>query len=213
MARATATRAFIYRTRVPGSGGVSKPTSIGLPPSGLAASTMPFDSTPISFAGFRLNTMTTVRRPALPARTLRRCPATSVPLLAADVDLQLHQLVRFRHAFGREHLRDAKLDLHEVVDGNLAARLPAVRPGPPAAARGLFGRAILSQFLYGLFDAREQRRGLAEAGSRRPVDRIVRSATTAQSGVTPSIASARSALAGITGRSKLGDDAQAVGDR
>ena len=34
---------------------------LGLPPSGLAASTMPFDSMPISFAGFRLATMTIVR--------------------------------------------------------------------------------------------------------------------------------------------------------
>jgi len=47
------------RTRVPGAGGVSKLTSNGLPPSGLAASTMPFDSMPISFAGFRFATMAT----------------------------------------------------------------------------------------------------------------------------------------------------------
>src|SRR5262245_27260653 len=52
---------LLHRTLVPGSGGVSKLTSIGLPPSGLAASTIPFDSTPISFAGLRLKTMTTVR--------------------------------------------------------------------------------------------------------------------------------------------------------
>ena len=39
----------------------SNATTIGLPPSGLAARTIPFDSTPISFAGFRLATMTTVR--------------------------------------------------------------------------------------------------------------------------------------------------------
>ena len=48
------------RTRVPGGGGVSNDTTVGLPPSGLAAKTIPFDSTPISFAGFRLNTTTTV---------------------------------------------------------------------------------------------------------------------------------------------------------
>ena len=111
-----ATRAFIYRTRVPGSGGVSKRTSIGLPPSGLAASTMPFDSTPISFAGFRLNTMTTVRPTSASGSYASAMPGDQLPLLAADVDLKLDQLVRFRDRLGREHLRDAKLDLHEVVD-------------------------------------------------------------------------------------------------
>ena len=35
-------------------------TSAGGPPSTLAASTMPFDSIPINFAGFRLATTTTV---------------------------------------------------------------------------------------------------------------------------------------------------------
>jgi hypothetical protein len=49
-----------HRTRVPGSGGFSNDTTVGLPPSGLAARTIPFDSMPISFAGFRLKTMTTV---------------------------------------------------------------------------------------------------------------------------------------------------------
>jgi hypothetical protein len=47
------------RTRVPGAGGVSKLTSRGFPPSGLAASTMPLDSMPINFAGFRFATMAT----------------------------------------------------------------------------------------------------------------------------------------------------------
>jgi len=49
------------RTRVPGGTSASKLTSVGLPPSVLAASTMPFDSIPISFAGLRLNTITIVR--------------------------------------------------------------------------------------------------------------------------------------------------------
>ena len=48
------------RTRAPGAT-PSTLTSVGGPPSTLAASTMPFDSTPISFAGLRLNTMTTLR--------------------------------------------------------------------------------------------------------------------------------------------------------
>src|SRR6267142_293047 len=49
------------RTLVPGGGGSSNDTTVGLPPSGLAASTIPSDSITISLAGFRLNTMTTVR--------------------------------------------------------------------------------------------------------------------------------------------------------
>ena len=58
---ADSSKTLHYRTRVPGSGAASKPTSAGFPPSGLAARTIPFDSTPINFAGFRLNTTTTVR--------------------------------------------------------------------------------------------------------------------------------------------------------
>ena len=51
-----------HLTLLPGGGpGSSKVTSEGLPPSGLAASTMPFDSMPISVVGLRLNTMATVR--------------------------------------------------------------------------------------------------------------------------------------------------------
>ena len=49
------------RTRAPAGTGSSKLTRIGLPPPTLAASTMPFDSMPISFAGLRLATMTIVR--------------------------------------------------------------------------------------------------------------------------------------------------------
>ena len=48
-----------YLTRVPGAGGWSNVRSSGLPPSGLAASTMPLDSIPISFAGLRFATITT----------------------------------------------------------------------------------------------------------------------------------------------------------
>ncbi len=47
------------RTLVPGVAGSALRT-IGPPPSGLAASTIPFDSIPISLAGLRFATMTTV---------------------------------------------------------------------------------------------------------------------------------------------------------
>src|SRR5688572_4556059 len=50
-----------HLTRVPGGTSPSNATSVGLPPSGLAASTIPFDSMPISFAGFRLKTIAIVR--------------------------------------------------------------------------------------------------------------------------------------------------------
>ena len=50
-----------YRTRAPGGTGSSKLTRIGLPSATLAASTMPFDSMPISLAGFRLKTIAIVR--------------------------------------------------------------------------------------------------------------------------------------------------------
>ena len=61
-----------HRTRVPGAAG-SASSTIGRPPSGLAASTMPFDSMPISFAGFRFATMTTVLPTSAPVRRPRRC--------------------------------------------------------------------------------------------------------------------------------------------
>ena len=50
----------------------------GLPPSGLAASTMPFDSMPISFAGFRLKTITIVRPTSASGSYASAMPATSV---------------------------------------------------------------------------------------------------------------------------------------
>ena len=50
-----------HRTRQPGSTPSGTATSVGLPPSGLAASSIPFDSIPINFAGLRLATTTTMR--------------------------------------------------------------------------------------------------------------------------------------------------------
>src|SRR6185369_13640892 len=67
-----------HRTRVPGSGGFSNETTVGLPPSGLAARTIPFDSIPISFAGFRLKTITTVLPMSASGSYASAMPATSV---------------------------------------------------------------------------------------------------------------------------------------
>jgi hypothetical protein len=50
-----------HRMRDPGGTSLSKLTSVGFPPSGLAARIIPFDSIPINFAGFRLNTIPIVR--------------------------------------------------------------------------------------------------------------------------------------------------------
>ena len=73
-----------------------------MPPSGLAASTMPFDSMPISFAGFRLATMATWRPTSASASYASAMPATIVRLLGAEIDLDLHQLLGVRHALGRQ---------------------------------------------------------------------------------------------------------------
>jgi hypothetical protein len=50
-----------YLTRIPGSAPSSTDRSSGRPSSPEAARIMPFDSMPISFAGFRLATITIVR--------------------------------------------------------------------------------------------------------------------------------------------------------
>ena len=49
-----------HRMREPGAISPSNATRTGLPPSGLAARIMPFDSIPINFAGFKLKTTPTV---------------------------------------------------------------------------------------------------------------------------------------------------------
>ena len=94
-----------YRTRVPGGTRSSTATRIGVPPSGLAASTMPFDSMPISLAGFRLATMTIVRPDELLGLVaLGDAGDDRARLGLADVDGQLDQLLRLRHRLGLEHL-------------------------------------------------------------------------------------------------------------
>src|SRR5689334_21853374 len=47
-----------------------------------------------------------------------RDPCDERSLFRPDVDLQLHQLPRVRHLLRREHLRDAQVDLHELVYRN-----------------------------------------------------------------------------------------------
>ena len=87
-----------------------------MPPSGLAASTMPFDSMPISFAGLRFATMATCRPTSASASYASAMPATSVRCSWPRSTCELHQPLRVRHALGAGHPRDAQVDLHEVVD-------------------------------------------------------------------------------------------------
>ena len=130
----------------------------GLPPSGLAARIMPFDSIPISLAGFRLNTMPTVLPDELLGLVGLGDAGDQRPLLGADVDRQLHQLARVGHLLGGEHLGDAQIDLHEVVDGDPVAggRGPAPAPaaGRPAAARSRLAVSSSSRPRRGLLSFR-----------------------------------------------------------
>ena len=99
-----------------------------MPPSGLAASTIPFDSMPISFAGLQVGDDDD--RPADELLGLIRLgdAGDDRPLLGADIDLQLHQLLRLRHGLGLEHLGHAQLDLHEVVDRDARSSAAGVPP-------------------------------------------------------------------------------------
>src|SRR5205807_2176412 len=60
-------------------------------------------------------------------RVVLRDAGDDRPLLAAEGDGELEQLLRLRHRLGGDHLGDAQLHLREVVDGDRAAvrRCPA----------------------------------------------------------------------------------------
>ena len=120
----------------------SKPTSVGLPPSGLAASTMPFDSMPISFAGFRLNTMTMVRPTSASGSYASAMPATSV---RCSVPTSIVSLISFRE-FGTfsaastfavrssTFMKSSMVILLSAADGATARRGAAGRRGSSAVA-------------------------------------------------------------------------------
>ena len=74
-------------------------------------------------------------------------PATSVRCSVPTSIEQLHQLARVRHLLGREHLGDAQVDLHEVVDGDPAGvriRRGAAARRPAAARSRLRGVLFVS---------------------------------------------------------------------
>ena len=93
---------------------------------------------PISLAGFRLKTTTIVRPTSASGSYASAMPATIVRCSRADVHVQLQQLLGLRHALGGEHLGDAQLDLHEVVDGDSRCR-PRSGAGCWAAGRARAG--------------------------------------------------------------------------
>ena len=90
-----------HLTFVPGATSVSNVQSTALP-STEAASTMPFDSTPMSFAGFRFATSTTFRPTSASGVVGLGDAGHDLPRLVAEVHLQLQQLLRARDLLGGE---------------------------------------------------------------------------------------------------------------
>ena len=83
----------------------ARPAAPAPPPSPTdAASTMPLDSTPMSFAGFRFATTTTLRPTSASGSYCGRDSGHDLPLLAAQIDQEPHQLVRLRDALGGHDL-------------------------------------------------------------------------------------------------------------
>ena len=82
---------------------------------------MPCDSPKRILRGCRLATIT-VSRPFEHLRVVGRLDAGEhLARFAADVELQLEQLVRAFDVLGVDDARDAQLDLHEVVDRDQSA--------------------------------------------------------------------------------------------
>ena len=158
-------------------------------------------------------------------------PATIVRWSVPVSTMQLQQLVRLRHAFGREHLRDAQLDLHEVVDRRCARRLGASAAaarcrgcGAGAGAAGCGGAGCrlalrrivgvvghLSQFLHCVFDARKERLRSRRALCPAPAARVRRVVHDACCGVDAEHRRACVRRVRHERPQQLGDDAQRVG--
>ena len=81
---------------------------------------MPFDSSPRSFRGARLATITTLR----PIKCLRRVglgdPGQNLPHFRPDINFQTQEFVGFGHTLGDFHDAHAQVDLGKIVDGDLA---------------------------------------------------------------------------------------------
>jgi hypothetical protein len=105
-----------YFNRAPTGTSSRKPASVGLPPSSDAATIMPCDSMPFNLRGARLATITTLRPSILLGLVGFGDPGDDgARRWLADVDLHVQEFVGPLHFFGREHLADAQLDLHEVI--------------------------------------------------------------------------------------------------
>ncbi len=193
---------------MPGGIDGSTDSSVGAPPSTLAASTMPFDSIPISLAGLRLATITIVRPDELLGLIGLGNAGHDGPLLRPDVHSQLQQLLRLRDGFGLEHLRDAKLHLHEVVDGEPFdpapaphRRQPAAQPAAGAAAGASLGGGVtvsaIARNSSRVFSIRGNKGSIAP--SRVPARSVPAFSSVQRSCGTPSMRRMRSAASGITG--------------
>ena len=111
-----------YLSREPNAMSSPKVASTGFPLSPwLAASSMPCDSSPRILRGARL-VMTTMRRPMRSSGVYHSAIPESIwrgGRLVAQVDFEAQQLVGLGDAFDDLDFSHAKLDLGEVVDGDL----------------------------------------------------------------------------------------------
>ncbi len=87
-----------------------------------AARTMPCDSMPINFAGFKFATMTIVFPIKASGSYFLPMPATICRCSVPTVNLKLEELLRFRHALRADDFRGLELNLHELIDGDLGRR-------------------------------------------------------------------------------------------
>ena len=103
--------------RAPTGTSSRKPASTGLPPSSDAATIMPFDSMPRNFRGWRFATITTLRPTICFGRVRFGDAGDDGPrLFFADVHLHVQKFVGAFHSLGADHLADAQVHFHEIVD-------------------------------------------------------------------------------------------------
>ena len=101
---------------------------------------MPFDSIPISLAGLRLNTMTMVRPTSCSGSYASAIPATSVRCSVPTSIDSFTSLREFGTFSAVEHLGDAQIDFHEVVDRDLVGPARSWSWGRTAGAGAAAGR-------------------------------------------------------------------------
>ena len=90
------------------------------------ARTIPFDSTPISLAGWRLATTTTFL-PRVGRGVVLGDAGEHGAGLVAQRDRQPQELLRLGHRLRRDDFRHAQIDPREVIDGNALRRSVGIR--------------------------------------------------------------------------------------